>query len=103
LKGLHAGCYSTGIYLYGATWVDNAEGPVPNTDNVTSVIQDLGIVSLIPIESDKLKLGNYVNVPLHRHLGVDMIEPTFIEFLKVRVKRRLPKTTGIKFLLSDDV
>jgi len=99
---LHAGCYSTGIYLYGATWNDINEGPVPNTENQTSVIQNLGIVSLIPIESDKLKVGHYAKIPLHRHLGVDTAEPTFIEFLKVKVKRPLPTTLGIKFLLSDN-
>ncbi len=31
-EGLHAGCYAVGIYLYGAKWETNEEGPVPITD-----------------------------------------------------------------------
>lgn len=33
-EGLHAGCYANGIYLYGAKWASNEEGPVPTHDLV---------------------------------------------------------------------
>ena len=28
-EGLHSGCYANGIHLFGATWTNNEEGPVP--------------------------------------------------------------------------
>ena len=33
-EGLHAGCYANGIYLFGARWSSNEEGPVPSHDLV---------------------------------------------------------------------
>ena len=51
---------------------------------------------------DQMKMSNFVSIPLHRHLGLDHDEPTIVEFLKVRIKRTIPKTTGIKFLLSEN-
>jgi flagellar biosynthesis GTPase FlhF/predicted nucleic acid-binding Zn-ribbon protein len=34
-EGLHAGCYTTGIYLFGATWTSNELGPIA-TDSLAS-------------------------------------------------------------------
>ena len=31
-EGLHSGCYTDGIFLFGATWTTNEEGPVPCND-----------------------------------------------------------------------
>ena len=64
-------------------------------------MQDLGIVSLVPVESDKVK--NYSVIPLHRNLGVDHIEDTFIINLRVPSLHKLPLTSSVKFLLSPNV
>ena len=47
-----------------------------------------------------MKMVNFVSVPVHRHLGLGHTDPTIVEFFKVRVRKPIPKTTGIKFLLS---
>ena len=46
-EGLHVGCYATGVYLYGARWDSNEEGPVevnPESHGSDEVVQHLGIV-----------------------------------------------------------
>ena len=46
-QGLHAGCYSTGIYLYGATWTDNQDGPVPTNDSVKVTFQQNKLITIV--------------------------------------------------------
>jgi hypothetical protein len=70
---------------------------------IQDVVQDLGIVSLVPTESDKVKLNNHASIPMHHGLAIDHTEHTFILNLKVRVSSKLPMTSGIKFLLSPNV
>ena len=108
-EGLHVGCYATGIYLFGATWMDNEEGPVERqTAGVSDsdVVQNLGIVSLLPMEREKVKMSNYIDVPLLRHIPgttSNDLNDTYIDTFKVKVNRIPRITSGIRFLLCSDI
>ena len=105
-EGLHAGCYANGIFLFGAKWTANDQGPVPTHELVNGtedIVQDLGIVSLVPVESDKVK--NYSIIPLHSDLSIDHSASggTFIINLRVRSASKLALTSSVKFLLSPNI
>ena len=105
-EGLHAGCYANGIFLFGAKWTDNNQGPLPTHDLVNGsedIVQDLGIVSLVPVESDKVK--NHSIIPLHSDLSIDHASDsgTFIINLRVGSSSKLALTSSVKFLLSPNV
>ena len=103
-EGLHAGCYANGIYLFGAKWTTNEEGPVATHDlqqSTEEVVQDLGIVSLVPVESEKLKTCSLI--PLHQNLGLDHDQSTFIINLRCRSTSKISLNSSIKFLLSPNV
>ena len=108
-EGLHVGCYATGIYLFGATWKDNEEGPVERRSSGvhdSDVVQNLGIVSLLPIEREKVKMSNYADVPLLRHIPgttSNTSNDTYIDTFKVKVARSPRLTAGIRFLLCNDI
>ena len=108
-EGLHVGCYATGIYLFGATWMDNEEGPVERQTagvNDSDVVQNLGIVSLLPMEREKVKMSNYIDVPLLRHIPgttSNDLNDTYIDTFKVKVNRIPRITSGIRFLLCSDI
>ena len=108
-EGLHVGCYATGIYLFGATWLDNNEGPVEQRSsgvNDSNVVQNLGIVSLLPIEREKVKMSNYIDIPLLRHIpGTTStnLNDTYIDTFKVKVAKTPRLTAGIRFLLCADI
>jgi hypothetical protein len=108
-EGLHVGCYATGIYLFGATWKDNEEGPVERRSsgvNDAHVVHNLGIVSLLPIEREKVKMSNYADVPLLRHIpgtSSNSSNDTYIDTFKVKVAKNPRLTAGIRFLLCSDI
>ena len=108
-EGLHVGCYATGIYLFGATWKDNEEGPIELLSpgvNDSDIVQNLGIVSLLPVEREKVKMSNYIDVPLLRHIpGTTStnLNDTYIDTFKVKAARTPRLTAGIKFLLCSDI
>ena len=108
-EGLHVGCYASGIHLFGATWTDNEEGPVERRSlegNSSDVVQNLGIVSLLPIEREKVQMSNYFDVPLLRHIPgttCSNSNDTYIDTFKVKVARTPRLTAGIRFLLCGDI
>ena len=61
--------------------------------------------SLLPIEKEKVKISDYVDIPLPHHVVVNSnncgsnCDVTFIESFKVKVKKRPKLTSGIRFVL----
>ena len=93
----------------GATWTDNEEGPVERRSlegKSSDVVQNLGIVSLLPIEREKVQMSNYFDVPLLRHIPgttCSNTSDTYIDTFKVKVARTPRLTAGIRFLLCGDI
>ena len=87
------------LLILNLRWTDNDVGPVEVEGSNEDVLQHLGIVSLLPIEREKVKISDYVDIPLHHHVEAKHSEQTFIESLKVKVVKKPRLTSGIRFVL----
>lgn len=59
-----SGCYIQGLYLEGAAW-SIKKGSLRRCENGESLVQELPILRIIPIESYRLKLQNTFRTPVY--------------------------------------
>lgn len=57
------GCYISGLFIEGAAW--DLERQCLKRQNPKELIQDMPIIHIVPVESNKLKLKDCLEVPVY--------------------------------------
>ena len=57
------GCYISGMFIEGAAW--NLEGANLKRQNPKELIKEMPVISIIPVESNKLKLKDCIDIPVY--------------------------------------
>lgn len=71
------GCYISGLCIEGAAW--DLEGVCLKRQNPKELIQDMPVIQIIPVEANKLKLKDNINIPVYvtqlrkNAMGVGMV------------------------------
>lgn len=71
------GCYITGLSIEGAAW--NLEEGCLQRQNPKELIKDMPVIKIVPVESNKLKLKDNIDIPVYvtqmrkNAMGVGMV------------------------------
>lgn len=57
------GCYMIGLYIEGADW--DVERVCLKRQNPKELIKEMPVIQIVPVEANKLKLKDNINIPVY--------------------------------------